>query len=55
MTIPEAVSEMDNSVWWDMIGDIPCDKEASVRFHAALDMAIAALRMQQASLDEATE
>lgn len=53
MTNEEAIEVLENGAWWDLVGTMPCDREASVKFHAALDVGIAALRAQQtpATLD----
>lgn len=48
MTNEEAIEVLENGAWWDLVGTMPCDREASVKFHNALEAAIFALRGQQA-------
>lgn len=47
MTNEEAIEVLENGAWWDLVGTMPCDREASVKFHNALEAAIFALRGQQ--------
>lgn len=53
MTNEESIEILENGAWWDMVSTMFCGRDASVKFHAALDVAIAALRAQQtpATLD----
>lgn len=47
MTNEEAIEILENGAWWDMVGAMSCDSDASVKLHAALDAAISALRTPQ--------
>lgn len=47
MTNEEAIEVLENGKWWGMLADVPCDRKEILKFHKALDMAIAALRAQQ--------
>lgn len=53
MTNEEAIEVLENGAWWDMVSTMSCGRDASVKFHAALDVAITALCAQQtpATLD----
>ena len=54
MNREEAIETLENGTWWDMLETMSCDYAESVKFHAALDMAIAALRAQQEPNDPLT-
>lgn len=51
MTREEAIKVLENAECWGMVDAfLPCGSDTSVKVHDALDMAIAALRAQQAPM-----
>lgn len=47
MTREEAVEVLENGGFWDYMAKLSCNTDAVKKFHAALDMAIAALSAGQ--------
>lgn len=43
MTNEEAIEILQDGQWWQFLNEMPCDSTESDEFHAALDLAIAAL------------
>ena len=47
MTREEAIEVLENGDFWDYVAGLSCDTDAATKFHAALDMAIAALSAEK--------
>lgn len=50
MTREEAIEVIENGEFWDEC-IIPCDNDAAIKFHKALDVVIAELQAQQAPVN----
>lgn len=48
----EAIEVLESGAWWNYLDQLSCGSEASKKFHDALDLAITALRREDAEQGE---